>query len=168
MVVVTAFSLLDIKWLQKKEMNNYEYEALLMPKQARLNHFGNQPKPIPIEFVIDNVTHVHTEWLDMHYATNCLDKLTLAANLYLHLNRAWHQIVKPSQLRQCYSDLKAIFSCITLCCNNDLVKFQDQWQTRHFCHTGFCPKICPAGDQDGIQCGFNKAGPNHASNEVPI
>jgi hypothetical protein len=110
--------------------------------------------PDPIEFEVDGVRNRVTEWEELISAPTTLDKLILIASFYLKLNPVWFKIGKSRPLSNHYTEAQAILCCLTICCGNDLIRFQERWGPR-FLHFSFSSQCCPAGQQSGDQCGYD-------------
>jgi hypothetical protein len=113
---------------------------------------ANRPDPIQIDGHGEQ-----RQWAERFAATSSLQKLVLVSSFYLELSRIWSRIDRPaSYLRDLDTWTRAILSCVTNCCRNDLVKFVDQWGNP-FHHFQFSTRYCPAGpDKSGRQCGYEK------------
>jgi hypothetical protein len=135
-----------------KKANDDEYLVLVNCDKTRLRlKTGKAPSSNTLTVKHQAIKQV-TEWRDLSHATTTLQKLILVANLYLELTRVWARIDKWPELSGRYLQCRAILSCITLCCDNDLIEFLDRWGNP-FTHSAFFKESCPAGDKSGQMCG---------------
>jgi hypothetical protein len=134
-----------------KDVNQNELSALVNAKVTYINGTGKPPGPLTL--TIGSMTRELTELSDIYHTMSGLQRLILFANLYLELNRVWPVVTKPSALRNLYTSCHAIFSCVTHCCDNDLIEFLNRWGNP-FKYSNFSRRHCPVGDQNGEMCGF--------------
>ena len=134
-----------------KDVNHDEFSSLVNARVTNTNGGGKPPSPLTI--IIGSMTRELTEWSDIFNSKSSLQRLILFANLYLELNRVWSEVAKPSTSRGLHVTCHAIFSCVTHCCDNDLVEFMNRWGYP-FKYSKFSRRHCPVGDQNGEMCGF--------------
>ena len=135
-----------------KAMDPREHFAVT---NMKITHFkGGGTPPRPIKVLVGNISREFPAWSKMHYASSTLERLILVANLYLKVNRIWDDvIVNRIYLSKYYSWSYAILSCVTRCCDNNLIEFTTRWGNP-FRTFNFTSLYCPAGDQTGLMCAF--------------